>query len=357
MKAYFYILITLIIFTVLMLVYGNGLAQSNIAACDNFDSLYNVVKSGKPAVYNKTAWIEELSLIEKSTISVYPSGNMTASYKVVINIDDINEGVYSSSFDEYSMLEYIVKGCSDFGSKYKNFNKTSCWFVTESPEDILETAKFGITLGIDNKYPLEGSLVNVYNKLCVQEHKPVPVKKPAVYLYPVTPINVSVKVEVNGKLTYTDPVYTSGWNVFAETNGTIDGKYDYLFYEADLNKIELPKEGWVVEFNNLKLWFDVYLPALGLNEKETEQFEEYWLGKLKKAEFYEIRLLDNNFLSDNMRLVVSPEPETVIRLNFHFMPLSVKKDLKEPVIKKTDRKGFTVVEWGGIDAGDTVIYP
>jgi len=165
MKAYFYILITLIIFTVLMLVYGNGLAQSNIAACDNFDSLYNVVKSGKPAVYNKTAWIEELSLIEKSTISVYPSGNMTASYKVVINIDDINEGVYSSSFDEYSMLEYIVKGCSDFGSKYKNFNKTSCWFVAESPEDILETAKFGITFGIDNKYPLEGSLVNAYNKL------------------------------------------------------------------------------------------------------------------------------------------------------------------------------------------------
>jgi hypothetical protein len=221
----------------------------------------------------------------------------------------------------------------------------------------MEAVKYGISFRIDNQYELEGPLVSIYKNLCIKDDKPVQVKKPAVYLYPVMPINVSVQVEVSGKLTYTDPDYGNGWNVSAEPDGIINGRYDYLFYEADLEKIELPDKGWIVEFDYLEKWFDDYLPALGLNEKETCQFKEYWLGKLRKADFYEIKILDDSFLAENMRLVINPEPDTILRLNFHFRPLTDKKEIQPPVIKKTERKGFTVIEWGGIDAGDSVILP
>jgi len=357
MKAYFYILLTLIIFTVLMLVYGTVFAQSDITVCDTYDSLYNVIKSGKPAGYSKTAWIDEFSLVENSSVKVYPAGNNDSSYKVMININAIKKGEYSASYDEYSVLGYIVKGCSDFGVKYKNFNNTSFRFTAAGLDDVMEAVKYGISFRIDNQYVLEGSLVSIYKKLCVTEHKPIQVKKPAVYLYPLKTMNVSVKVEVNGKLTYTDPDYGSGWNVSANPEGRINGKYDYLFYEADLKKIELPDEGWIVEYDNLEKWFDEYLPALGLNEKETGQFKEYWLGKLRKADYYGIKILDCSFLAENMRLVIYPEPETVLRLNFYFIPINVKMDMRPPVIKKIERKGFTVIEWGGIDAGDSVIIP
>ncbi|MCX6163389.1 MAG: hypothetical protein NTU73_00760 [Ignavibacteriae bacterium] len=58
-----------------------------------------------------------------------------------------------------------------------------------------------------------------------------------------------------------------------------------------------------------------------------------------------------------MKLIISPEPQTLIRLNFYFKPVFVKRELKEPTITKTERIGFTVVEWGGINAGDIKILP
>lgn len=357
MKAYFYLLIALVLFTVFMLFYGNGLAQTDVIVCDSYDSLYNVIKSGKTAEYNKTAWIDEFSLVEISSIKVTPSGNNDNSYKVLIKINEIEKGGYSAAYDEYPVLGYIVKGCGDFGLKYKKFNNSSCRFITSNPDDVMEAAKYGISFRIDNQYEPEGSLVSIYKNLCIKGHEPVQVKKPAVYLYPVTPMKVSVKVEVSGKLTYTDPDYGNGWNVSAEPSGLINGRYDYLFYEADLKKIELPDKGWIVEYDYLNAWFDEYLPALGLNEKETGQFKEYWLGKLRKANYYEIRILDDAFLAENMRLVINPEPDTLLRLNFYFMPLSEKKEILPPAVKKTERKGFTVIEWGGIDAGDPVNIP
>ena len=55
------------------------------------------------------------------------------------------------------------------------------------------------------------------------------------------------------------PVYNNGWNVFVTREGLINGKYDYLFYEAKLNKIELPSEGFVVSYLELDNWMDVNL--------------------------------------------------------------------------------------------------
>lgn len=174
------------------------------------------------------------------------------------------------------------------------------------------------------------------------------VKKPAIYLYPTEDSNISVSLYVNGEITVTEPHYGQGWNVFVTEEGIIDGKYDYLFYEADLDYILLPNEGWVVQYSELVPWFEENLVVLGLNEKEQMQFMQYWLKELPYSEYYEIRLLDDEFLKKNMGLVVAPVPDTTIRLNFYFKPLSEKIRMDSPMIITPKRVGFTVVEWGGL---------
>lgn len=173
-------------------------------------------------------------------------------------------------------------------------------------------------------------------------------EKPAVYLYPQEDSFINVQLLINGKITETIPEYKRGWNVFVSRSGIIDGKYDYLFYEADLNKLKLPKTGWVIGYKDLNKWFDLNLIELGLNEKEKTQFKEYWMERLPKANYYEIKILENDFLKENMNLLITPTPDTIIRLNFYFKPLNEKINIKEPTIRTPERKGFIVVEWGGM---------
>lgn len=173
-------------------------------------------------------------------------------------------------------------------------------------------------------------------------------KKPAIYLYPEQDSFINVKLDINGEIITDIPEYGEGWNVFATTNSLIDNNYDYLFYEAQLNKLELPDKGWIVPYSELYSWFDQNLIKLGLNDKEKSQFKEYWLSELPESSYYEIRLLNNEFLKQNMDLIVSPQPDTMIRVNFYFVPLNEQISLSEPEIITPERKGFTVVEWGGI---------
>lgn len=177
---------------------------------------------------------------------------------------------------------------------------------------------------------------------------PVIIKKPAVYLYPLEKTEVSVAVDLKGEIIKSEPDYHEGWKVIVEPSGLIDGKYDYLFYEARLNQLQLPKEGWVVGYKELGNWFDVNLKGLGLNEKEIFQFKEYWLSELPVAKYYEIKLLGDDFLRSDMNLVFDPRPTTVIRRNFYFKPLKSQIAVEEPNVITPDRKGFTVVEWGGL---------
>jgi hypothetical protein len=347
-----------LILTGIVLIFSSSLfSQDETLTCNSYDSLFSTIKSGYSASINKTAYIKEFSLVEYSTVTVSPISSSESGYKVTYKINDIKYGENMSEYESGSVLGFIVTGCQSFRNKYKEFINTSCSLITPTPEEARDAAKNGIDFKIDVGYLIEGSLAKVFDRVCKNDPGHTVVKKPAVYLYPEKEMNISVNVEVNGKLTFTEPEYKNGWTVNVKPDGTIDNKYDYLFYEADLNKIELPEEGWVVEYTKIEKWFDEYLPQLGLIEKEIKQFKEYWMKDLKKANYYEIKLLGNNFLEENMKLKIIPEPQTILRLNFFFKPLSVKKEIKSPEIYKIERKGFTVIEWGGINASDFTIIP
>lgn len=173
-------------------------------------------------------------------------------------------------------------------------------------------------------------------------------RKPAVYLYPTQDSQISVKVSINGKMIADLPNYENGWSVFVTKEGIIENQYDYLFYEAELNKVDIPTNGWVAQYSELNQWFDTNLEKLGLNEKEKNQFKEYWLNELPKANYYEIKLLSQEFLNNNMDLIIEPKPDTEIRINFLFKPLKESYEIENPEIITPIRNGFTVVEWGGV---------
>lgn len=173
-------------------------------------------------------------------------------------------------------------------------------------------------------------------------------EKPAIYLYPEIDSQISVKLNINGQLIKDIPSYNNGWDVYVTKEGIIENKYDYLFYENTLNNLELPEEGWIISKKELDNWFETKLPQLGLNNKEKTQFKEYWIPRLTNSNYYEIKLLDIDFLNENMGLIISPQPDTEIRIIFSFKEVNKPYSLEEPLIITPIRKGFTVVEWGGI---------
>lgn len=333
--------------------FSNCTGQNKVVECSSADSVLINIKAGNTASMVKTAYIKEFSLIEESKIVVVPPVSPETQYNVQISITDVYKGKNKEAYSRNSVLGFITKGCNNMRASFGSFKNTSCLLKVDSPEDATEIADKGLNEYIDNKYLIVGNMVDVYNEICRGGNTEPPVeKKPAVYLYPEKNMNVVVKLKINGRLLVTEPLYRGGWDVNAAPDGLIDNKYDYLFYEAYLNKIELPDKGWVVAYSELEKWFDVMLPELGLNSKESSQFKEFWLKDLKKAEYYEIRMLDEKFLNENMELIINPKPETLIRLNFYFRPLNNKIDIQAPVIYKKERKGFTVVEWGGLNDGN-----
>lgn len=186
-----------------------------------------------------------------------------------------------------------------------------------------------------------------------------PFCKPAVYLYPEKTSHVSVRVQPAGKMLLTIPQYPlDGWSVTAKPNGDIfigNTKFDYLFYEAAIadESIILPDKGFVREYNSLSKFLPALVRTLGLNVKETEQFSEYWLKVLPLASYYQIKIIDQSILGRLSPIYLIPAPQTSIRVTLHFTPLEQKVDLKEPELVTPLRRGFTMVEWGGIYKRDS----
>lgn len=48
-----------------------------------------------------------------------------------------------------------------------------------------------------------------------------------------------------------------------------------------------------------------------------------------------------------MPLEFSEKPDTLIRVIMDFKPLNKKINVKEQKLERMQRKGFTIVEWGG----------
>lgn len=87
----------------------------------------------------------------------------------------------------------------------------------------------------------------------------------------------------------------------------------------------------------------------GFNEREVKDFIEYWIPKLNKNSYYEIYPQTKNEIEKVIKLKFSTVPDSLLRVIYSIKGAETKNGtLKEPVIERFERKGFTVTEWGVI---------
>jgi len=177
--------------------------------------------------------------------------------------------------------------------------------------------------------------------------------KPVIYLYPPETEKISVQINPLGGLFKTEPAYNNGWNVLADPQGSLtnlaDGqKYPYLFWEGRGGMYQTPDKGFVVAQADVHQFLTQKLQQLGLNQKESADFMQFWEPKMQGAPYYFVTFMGNDIMDQLAPLSINPKPDTVIRVLMDFKPLSQPINVEGFNIRTPARKGFTVVEWGGV---------
>jgi hypothetical protein len=177
-------------------------------------------------------------------------------------------------------------------------------------------------------------------------------KKPVIYLYPEETMDISVNLNLkNSKFTTIYPKFNdeNTWNVRAKPNGDIlmNGKtYPYLFWEAESYNPQNTNEGFIVSEENAEEFLEEKLNILGLNEKEKTDFITFWLPVLLKNKLSLCSFQTEKFF-ENMELNVTPKPDSMIRIFLTIKKLDAPINVKEQRLEAVERKGYTIVEWGG----------
>lgn len=176
--------------------------------------------------------------------------------------------------------------------------------------------------------------------------------KPVIYLYPEQEQDVSVWVQPTGGFTVTEPVYNNGWRVKADPESNLYNYadkqvYPYLFWEGYGLDYSLPAKGFLVKKENVKTFLEEKLAKLGLIKKEYDEFIDFWLPKMQAKPYYYVAFTPQTDFDKLAPLTVEPKPDTVIRVFMDYQELDYPVAVEEPEIITPERKGFTVVEWGG----------
>jgi len=178
--------------------------------------------------------------------------------------------------------------------------------------------------------------------------------KPVIYLYPEKTTDLTVNLAPQGGFTKTEPAYGNGWNVTASPDGTLVNKadgltYPYLFWEGRGGMYQSPDKYWVVAEKDVPAFLTSTLAKLGLNEKETADFMEFWAPRMTGSPYYKIGFHGTNVMNQIAPMTISEKPNSILRILMDYVPLAKAEPSNPPLLPKTFvRNGFTVVEWGGV---------
>ena len=183
------------------------------------------------------------------------------------------------------------------------------------------------------------------------ESEPPTTEKPVIYLYPNEPTDITVCLNYDGVLDFTYPAYHDGWNVTAYPNGTLinhrDGKeYSYLFWEGHGEADYDLSKGFVVKGEDTVDFLQEKLSYMGLTPREYNEFIVYWLPRMQNNK-YNFITFQGEAYTDTAELVITPAPNSVLRVFMAYMPLDEPIEIEEQTLSPFTRTGFTVIEWGG----------
>lgn len=179
--------------------------------------------------------------------------------------------------------------------------------------------------------------------------------KPVIYLYPTRTTPVSVRVEAD--VTVSEPAYGNGWNVVAQPDGTLTtavGDVVRSLYWEGKGRGEYPAVtvGNVVATKDVEQRLRNDLTTMGLNAVETQDFLDFWMPLMPTTPYVRLTWFDTVQMNRLAPLSIHPRPQTVLRVFLDFKGQdTAETSLAPKSVRRTERRGFTVVEWGGLLVG------
>ncbi|KAG2746391.1 hypothetical protein P692DRAFT_20835970 [Suillus brevipes Sb2] len=231
------------------------------------------------------------------------------------------------------------------------------------------------------------------------------VKKPIIYLYSPSDIDVSVKLSLipEWTLSVIYPVVATKdhgqhieWNVRTHRDGSLTEYKSgldvaYLFWEAETNSHAFPRSpasepqpldtfsptssslgdtnSIVIPVNKVSTYLDKSLQALGLHTEARTSFITYWLPSILKHEYIALRFVSQAAYERAASLNISPQPDVITRVfmlfkgihkehlkNWANAQMQAEKDVGGWVdvvgvdpARAGDATLFRVLEWGGME--------
>lgn len=327
-----------------------NIASLNVLKNENAINTYGeIAKSGALIVTTKNISEKELN----NLYELYP----------FITKENLQEKAYTISGAIYDCEKLEIPGATILNLN-TNKSTTSDFFGKFT----LEVRK-GDILKIElNGYKSERIKIDSKNDLVIQlsenpNNPKIMVAKPVIYLYPTEKTEIDLQLNFKGKLLTTFPKYDKNWDVIAEPNGQIFDKktnryYSSLFWDGTIDFSDEHykyDDGFIVPKEKLAEFLIEKLEHIGLNNQETNDFIQYWLPILERNKYNFIHFLVNEECDEIATLNVNPKPETTIRIYMEFYGLENRTIIKEQQLSKTERKGFTLVEWGGADFSEEML--
>ena len=180
-------------------------------------------------------------------------------------------------------------------------------------------------------------------------------KKPVIYLYPEEETDVHVELELTeSELNTTYPKYDNGWDVVANPDGTLLNKADgshhrYLFWDAVNCRTRFDfSTGFCVAGSDTERFLKEKLTYMGLTEQEMNEFIVYWLP-LMEHNAYNLISFQGDAYTNSAKLTITPTPDSECRIFMAYVPLENAVEIEPQQLETFERKGFAVVEWGGVE--------
>ena len=257
--------------------------------------------------------------------------------------------------ENYIILITTIDSCSETVTynKYKlKDDKLVLKFNVEQSCGLCAAEYYVYEIAISKKIDKDIASEVDYNITSESHCDPDIAYKPLLYLYPEETTAITVNFQNEENLTTTYPKFNEEWQVIASPNGDLYDKNNNYYYglyweEKTYNHIDF-KEGFYVSKDNAIPFLEEKLSIIGLNAKERNEFIMYWLPILEKNEHNLVYFELTEELQKDNKLLISPQPDTLIRIRIHVKQIAKKENIKEQKLTSYERKGFVAVEWGGV---------
>lgn len=310
---------------------------------------------------------EVYNLINKESLNLkkeqYKVVESTYDYKNYINYkdmlfeeDDLEE-IENKDFDNFNYLLILVplNTCGediDLDDVEVNENKITVNMVLEESCGVCAPSYELYEIKLPKKINDYSYDIEIDWDIKEVHCDPVVAYKPILYLYPEKQTNIKVNFAHEDYLTTTYPKFNKEWNVIAHPNGDLydsNNNYYYALYweEKDYNKVDY-SEGFYVPSSNAINFLEEKLTILGLNPKERNEFIMYWLPILENNKHNLVYFELTESLQSENKLIITPQPDTLIRIRMHIKKVEKETPIKEQQLVKQERIGYTAVEWGGV---------